>query len=318
VQLVDEQDDVAAGLDFLQHLLQALFEVTAVPAARHERAEIKRVELLVGQRLGDDAGNDVLGKALDDRGLADAGLADQHGIVLRATTQHLHDALDFLRATDDRVEFLLARELGEVAPELIEHQRTRRRCLARRTTRNRGGGFLAAGVATQKLNDLLAHTRQIRAEFHEDLGGDALTLANQAEEDVLGADVIVAELQRLAERQLKHLLRAGREGDVAGRRAAAVANDLFDLGAHGLQRDTEGFQRLRRDTLTLVDQTQEDVFGADVVVVQQARFFLRQYHHSSGSVCETFEHCGAHLPCEAGIRVGRFTFGADARFGCRV
>ena len=30
VNLINEQDDVAAGADFLQNLLQALFEVTAV------------------------------------------------------------------------------------------------------------------------------------------------------------------------------------------------------------------------------------------------------------------------------------------------
>jgi len=41
VQLVDEQDDVAAGADLLQHLLQALLEVTAVAAAGDERAEVE-------------------------------------------------------------------------------------------------------------------------------------------------------------------------------------------------------------------------------------------------------------------------------------
>ena len=32
--------------------------------------------------------------------------------------------------------------------------------------------------------------------FDENLGGDALALTNQAEQNVLGADVVVAELQR--------------------------------------------------------------------------------------------------------------------------
>ena len=47
VQLVDEQDDVAAGADLLEHLLQALLEVTAVAAAGDQRAEVEGVELLV-------------------------------------------------------------------------------------------------------------------------------------------------------------------------------------------------------------------------------------------------------------------------------
>jgi hypothetical protein len=41
VQLVDEQDDVAAGPDLLQDLLQPLLEVTAVAAAGDERAEVQ-------------------------------------------------------------------------------------------------------------------------------------------------------------------------------------------------------------------------------------------------------------------------------------
>ena len=51
VQLVDEQDDVAAGADLLEHLLQALLEVTAVAGAGDQRAEVERVELLVLERL---------------------------------------------------------------------------------------------------------------------------------------------------------------------------------------------------------------------------------------------------------------------------
>ncbi|KJV02376.1 hypothetical protein VF34_02190 [Rhodococcus sp. PML026] len=122
VQLVDEQDDVAAGVDLLEHLLQALLEVTAVTAAGHERAEVEGVELLVLERLGNLAVDDGLSQAFDDCGLTDTGLADENRVVLGTTRQHLHDALDFLRATDDRVELAFERGLGEVASELVENQ----------------------------------------------------------------------------------------------------------------------------------------------------------------------------------------------------
>ena len=52
VDLVDEQDDVAAGADLLEHLLEALLEVTAVARAGDQRAEVERVDLLVLERLG--------------------------------------------------------------------------------------------------------------------------------------------------------------------------------------------------------------------------------------------------------------------------
>src|SRR6478672_8652750 len=49
----------------------------------------------------DVALDDPPGEALGDRGLADAGLADEHGVVLRATREDLDDAPDLLVAADD-------------------------------------------------------------------------------------------------------------------------------------------------------------------------------------------------------------------------
>ena len=120
VDLVDEQHDVAAGLDLLEHLLEALLEVAAVAAAGDEGAEVERVQLLVAQRVGHVVVDDHLGEALDDRRLADAGLADQHRVVLGAPAEDLHDPLELAAAADHRVELLLAGELGEVAAELVE------------------------------------------------------------------------------------------------------------------------------------------------------------------------------------------------------
>ena len=108
---------------------------------------------------------------------------------------------------------------------------------------------------------------------------------------MLGADVVVAELQRLAQRQLEDLLRAGREGDVARRRLPAVTDDLLDLGAHGLERDAERLECLGGDAFTLVDQAEQDVLGPDVVVVEEPRFLLREDHDPTGSVREALEHC---------------------------
>ena len=112
---------------------------------------------------------------------------------------------------------------------------------------------------------------------------------------MLGADVVVAELQRLAQRQLEDLLGTRGERDVAARRRAALADDLLDLGAHGLERDAERLERLGGDAFALVDQPEQDVLGADVVVVEQARLFLRQDDDSAGPIGEAFEQ-GDCLP----------------------
>ena len=57
---------------------------------------------------------------LGDRRLADAGLADQHRVVLGPPRQHLHRPPDLLVAADDRVDLALARRLGQVARILLQ------------------------------------------------------------------------------------------------------------------------------------------------------------------------------------------------------
>ena len=145
-------------------------------------------------------------------------------------------------------------------------------------------------VAGEQLDDLLAHAGQVGAELDEHLCGNALTLADEAEQDVLGADVVVAELQRFTQRQLEDLLRTRREGDVARRRRAALTDDLFDLATHGLEADAERFERFRGDALTLVDEAEQDVLGADVAVIEQPGFFLREHDDSSRPIGKAFEH----------------------------
>jgi len=57
-------------------------------------------------------------------------------------------------------------------------------------------------AAVQHLDHLLAHPVQVAAQLHQHLGGHALALTDEAEQDVLGADVVVAKLPGLTQRQL--------------------------------------------------------------------------------------------------------------------
>ena len=76
-------------VDLLEHGLQAVLELAAVLGAGDERAQVERDDALVLERLGHVARDDALGEPLDDGGLADAGLADEHGVVLRAAREDL-------------------------------------------------------------------------------------------------------------------------------------------------------------------------------------------------------------------------------------
>ncbi len=164
VQLVDEQDDVAPGLDLFQDLLQPLLEITAVAGTGNQGAQIEGVQLLAVQGLGNLILGDLLGQTLNDGGLTDTRFTDEHRIVLGTTGQHLHDPLSLAGPADDRIELLLPGQLRQISTELIKDERaglgvrsaaaagSRRFTFAGRPARAR-----RPGIAGQKLNDLLTH-----------------------------------------------------------------------------------------------------------------------------------------------------------------
>ena len=182
VQLVEEGDDLPVGvLDLLQDGLEPLLELAAVLRAGDHRAEVEGDELLVAQRLGDVAGDDPLGQPFDDRGLADAGLADQHRVVLRTPGEHLDDAADLGVPADHRVDLAGAGALGEVDAVLLQGL----------------VGLLGVGGGDPAVS--AAHGGEGRDERL--LGGagglegvgDGAADAGQSGEQVLGGGVLVAE-----------------------------------------------------------------------------------------------------------------------------
>ncbi len=177
VQLVKEEDDLAGRLlDLGQHRFQPLLELSPVFGAGQQRADVERDHPAVAQALGHVAVDDPLCQPLDDRGLADAGVADQHRVVLGSPREHLDDAADLLIAADHRVELAVARLGGQVAAEFLQ-------CLNALLGVGRGHLVRAAHLGDRLLQ---------RAAVGEEIG-DAGAGLGQGEEDVLGGDVLVAE-----------------------------------------------------------------------------------------------------------------------------
>ena len=73
------------------------------------------------------------------------------------------------------------------------------------------GGRAGGRALGQDPDDLVADLVEVHAERLEDAGGDALTLADEAEQQVLRADVVVSEAAGLVDRQLDHALRPRRQ-----------------------------------------------------------------------------------------------------------
>ena len=100
----------------------------------------------------------------------------------------------------------------------------------------------------------MADLVEVDAERLEDAGGDALALADEAEQQVLRADVVVAEPAGLVDGQLDDALRPRRQADLADDRAVAAADDELDRRPHLRQLDVHVLEHARGDALALADE----------------------------------------------------------------
>ena len=210
VHLVDEGDDLALGVgDLLEHGLEPLLELAAVLGPGDHRREVERDEPLVAQALGHVALDDAAGQALDDRRLADTGLADEHGVVLGAPAEHLDDAADLVVAADDRIDLAGARRLGEVAAVLLERLVLLLGVLA--------GDAVAAAHLLQRLEQLLAAQAD---------------LVGQGQQEVLGREVLVGELAPVLVGRVEERVQLLAHAGVAAVGLGQLVDGLGHLVAH--------------------------------------------------------------------------------------
>ena len=146
-----------------------------------------------------------------------------------------------------------------------------------------------ARALAEDVDDLVADLVEVDAEALEHAGGDALALADEPEQQVLGADVVVAQAARLVDGQLDDALRARREPDVTDDRAVAATDDELDGGADLGQLDVHVLEHARGDALALADEPEQQVLGTDVVVVEALRLVLGEGQHLPRSIGELVE-----------------------------
>ena len=214
-------------------LLHPLLEVAAVAGAGDQPGQVELDDPLALERARHVAVDDALGDALDDRGLADAGLADEHRVVLGAPRQHLDGLLDLVAR---------GRSPGRArrpAPSRSGRRRTGRGsgCWSRRVAAT-GATLAAARALTTGRGGALQRLRG-DALGAEQRGRRRLSLlAASASSDVLGADVGGAQragdLVRVEQRALGGRGQRRRLG--AWPRRAAAARRRCGPGPRGRRR----------------------------------------------------------------------------------
>jgi len=301
VQLVDEGDDLAVAVDdLLEDGLEPVLELAAVLRAGHHRADVERDQALVPQPLGHVTLDDAPGEALGDRGLADPRLADEHRVVLRAARQHLDHSPDLLVAPDDGVELAFARVLREIATEPLERLVLLLGVLA-------GDPVAAAHLLERAEHGFVGDT-----ESAEEIA-DATGHARHRQEEVLGGEVVVAEVGALGVGGLEHLIGVRRELGLLG----GLPVDLGQTGqglvravADRLGGHADPLEHRQHDALGLADQRGEQVLGCDLRVVPFAGERLRGAERLAGLAGQlvgverhtfTFARSGRRDPPEAGV-----------------
>src|SRR5690606_37799390 len=225
LHFIDEEDDLAFGrLHLVQHALETLLEFTAIFRAGNQRTHVEREQALVLERFRHVAIDDADGQALGNRGLADAGFTDEHGIVLGAARQDLNGATDLLDATNDRVELALAYVLGQIAGIFLE----------RVIGIFRRGAIRRPALAQSfdgGVEPLRRHTGR-----GQDLAGITVLFNDQREQQPLDRDKAVASLLGSAFGGVEHTSEFTAQIQLAGiaRNARNLVERSFDTGARSL------------------------------------------------------------------------------------
>ena len=272
VQLVDEQHDLAGrGGDLRQNRLQPLFELAAVLGAGDHGAEIERQQALVLQALGHVAIDDAQCEPLDDRGLADPGLADQHRVVLGSPRQHLHRAADLLVPADHWVKLALAGYVGQIAGIALERVVA---LLGRGTV----GLAAFAQVFDRRVELLRGHTAG-----GERLAGGRFLGQRQRQQQPLNGDKAVAGLLRDLLSLLEDPGDLGREIDLAGA-ATLDPRLLAELGLDGAQNGLRIAARradqIGAEAFLVFEQDLEEMLGCQPLVTAAQRQALRRLDKS--------------------------------------
>ena len=121
MQFIDERDDLPGRvLDVIENGLEPFLELATVLRPGDHGPHVQGDDGLVAQALRHIAVDDALSQALDDRGLTDTGLTDEHRVVLSPAAEHLDDATDLIVAPDNRVKLALAGPCGQVGGVFLQ------------------------------------------------------------------------------------------------------------------------------------------------------------------------------------------------------
>ncbi len=265
MQFVDEQNDLPVGFaHFLQHGLQSVLEFAAVFRSGHQRSKIERHNALRLQHFRHIAGHNSLRQSFHNRSFSHSRFANQHRIVLRAPRQNLHHAADFFVAPNHGIELSSPRKVRQIARILLQRSICRFRILRSHA--------MASANRRHRLQN-----RLMRSAFaYQQLPSGIAARSCNAQQDVLGGDVLVLQSLCFVKSALQNLIRSRAQVLLRhARNFRQPRNLLFNLARQPHGRHSELFQQRRNHAVALRRQRPKQVQRLDLLLPGTPAKFLR-------------------------------------------
>ena len=204
----------------------------------------------------------------------------------------MDDALDFIAAPDYWIKLVLFRQVSQITTKCAERG-SFDIFLGRLTAFVR---FRGREIRVELFENLVPRPLDIDFETLEDTRRDAFTFAQKPKQNVFGADVgMIERFGFLAGegQDFFHARRVGNVSDHLGFRSRA--NLLLHFHSHGLQIETHFLQNVHRHALPQLDQSQKQMLGADVIVVEAVGLLASERQDLLCPWCEII-HCSMARP----------------------
>ena len=194
MQLVDEQDHIPRPAHIPQHRFDPLLKISPVLGPRQHGRDIQGDNALVGKfGRGLSLGN-LYGQPLRNGGLSHARLPHQHRVILGSPGEDLHRAPYLVPTAHHRVDLALGGKLRQVPAVLIQHLGIRP---AHRTAESAGLGLAVVARVSEHRHNVGVNIIDLQPQLRQGHDAAALALPQDAQQQMLGADVALPQTDGL-------------------------------------------------------------------------------------------------------------------------
>ena len=114
MDLINDKNDIAAGLDLANQTLHTALKLTSELGACHKGGQIQQKHFLIAELIGHIPLCDPLGKPLSNGGLTNARLTNKARVILLSTVENLDNTLGLYISADDLIQLSLPGAAGKI------------------------------------------------------------------------------------------------------------------------------------------------------------------------------------------------------------